>query len=83
MKDKAISPAVTGVIIALIVVVIVIMGWKSLGPRTDGPTEPIDLSKHMGGSSGGPPKGGSVPGGPLGGNGAIKMGGNSAGAPGR
>lgn len=55
MKDKSVSPAVTGLIIAVVVVVIVLIGWKAVGPRTDGPTEPINMGKIMGGKSAGPP----------------------------
>lgn len=73
MKEKTVSPAVTGIIIAIVVVVVVLIGWKAMGPRTDGPSEPIDLSKHMGGNSAGPPKMGGG-----GGGGPVNMGGKSA-----
>jgi hypothetical protein len=56
MKDKSVSPVVTGIIIAIVVVLIVLVGWKTMSPRTDGPSAPIDMSKVMGGSGGAPPK---------------------------
>ena len=56
MKGKTISPPVVGIIIALVVIVVVAVGWKAMGPRSDGPTEPIDMGKVMGGKGAAPPK---------------------------
>ena len=45
---KPINPAVSVVIVIVVVGVAVMLGWKSLGPRTDGPKEPMDMGKMMG-----------------------------------
>ena len=55
MKDKALSPAIIGIIIAVVVAVIAVIGWRAIGPRTDGPTEPINMGKAMGGNTAAPP----------------------------
>jgi len=76
MKDKALSPAVTGIIIAVAIAVVVLIGWRSLGERNDGPKEPINMGKIMGAKGGAPGTGGSGvsrPTGPP--HGAIHMGG--------
>jgi hypothetical protein len=63
MKN-AINPAVAGVVIAVIVVLaLVFVGWSYLGPRTDGPSQPIDMGKMMGKDKVAPP---SNRGGPMG-----------------
>ena len=55
---KSIHPAVSVVIVVVVVGVAVMLGWNSLGPRTDGPKEPIDMSKAMGKASAAPSSGG-------------------------
>lgn len=51
----SISPVAAGVIIAVVVVVALILGWKTLGPGQK-VTEPQNMAKMMGGAaSSGPP----------------------------
>jgi|SwirhirootsSR3_FD_contig_81_2662269_length_572_multi_3_in_0_out_0_1 hypothetical protein len=47
MKNN-ISPAAAAVIIVIVVAIAVALGWKTLGPRTDGAEKPIDMGKMMG-----------------------------------
>lgn len=44
---KPVNPAVAVVLVIVVVAVAVMLGWKSLGPRTDGPEKPVDMSKMM------------------------------------
>ena len=55
MREKTVSPAVMGIVITLVIVAIALISWKAMGPRTDGPSQPLDMSKAMGGNSAGTP----------------------------
>jgi hypothetical protein len=50
MKDS-INPAVAAVVVIVLVVIAVFFIVKGTGPRTDGPSEPIDMGKAMGGAN--------------------------------
>lgn len=52
---KNISPAVATIIIIVVVVIVAMIGWRSLGPRTDGPQQPVDMKKMMGSQQIAPP----------------------------
>ena len=76
MKEKVLSPVVTGIVIAIAVIVVIMIGWKSLAPRNDGPTEPLDMGKAMGAKSSAPSTGGGGAAKPSGGTGSpVRMGG--------
>jgi hypothetical protein len=42
-----INPAVAAVLIVIVVVVAVVWGWRLMGPRTDGPKEPVNMGEMM------------------------------------
>jgi len=43
----SISPGVAVAIIIVVLVVVAIFGYKTLGPRTDGPNHPINMGAMM------------------------------------
>ena len=67
MKQE-VSPAVVVIIVVVIVGVVGFFLWRSTGPRSDGPKEPIDMGKVMGKGGGAPSTGGAPTGG-----GGMKM----------
>jgi hypothetical protein len=53
---QAVNPAIAGVIIAIVAVLVVLyIGWSYLGPRTDGPSQPINMADKMGKDKVAPP----------------------------
>ena len=44
MKE-GVNPVIAGVIIVLVVIVAGFFIWKGMGPRTDGPSHPVDMGK--------------------------------------
>lgn len=49
-----VGPVAAGVVIAVVVAVALFFGWRTLGPGQK-VTEPVNMAKFMGKSSGGPP----------------------------
>ncbi len=47
MKQN-VNPAVAAVVIIIVVAVAAALIWKGVGPRTDGPSKPVDMSNVMG-----------------------------------
>lgn len=43
-----VSPGVAAVIVIVVLVAVAWFGYKTLGPRTDGPTHPINMGAMMG-----------------------------------
>lgn len=65
---QPVNPKVTALIVVL---VLAVAGWflfKQTGPRTDGPQQPVDMSKMMGKGAVAPPPMGGTPGQPKSGN---------------
>jgi hypothetical protein len=60
---QAINPAVATVILVVIAVLAFFILWKKAGPRTDGPSQPVDMGKIMGKDKMAPP---TNKGGPMG-----------------
>ena len=54
---QGIHPAVATVIIVVVVAVVALVIYKGAGPRTDGPSHPIDMGKMMGKGKMAPPAG--------------------------
>lgn len=46
--NNNINPVVAVIIIVVVVVIAVGIGWKTLGPRRDGPTKPVNMAEMMG-----------------------------------
>jgi hypothetical protein len=44
---KELNPAIAAVVVIIVLVVAVFFFWKGAGPRTDGPSQPIDMGKMM------------------------------------
>ena len=44
---QGVNPAIAAVVIILVVAVVGFFIWKGVGPRTDGPSQPIDMGKLM------------------------------------
>ncbi len=44
---QGVNPAVAGVVIVLVVAVVAFFIWKGVGPRSDGPSKPVDMGKLM------------------------------------
>ncbi len=44
---KELNPAIAAVAIVIVIVVAVFFIWRGVGPRTDGPSQPVDMGKVM------------------------------------
>lgn len=54
MKQN-LSPAVTGIIVAVVLIALIVWGYKATGPQHEMIDKPIDMGKVMGGNKAGPP----------------------------
>jgi hypothetical protein len=53
---QGVNPAVAAVAIIIVVVIAAFFIWKGVGPRTDGPSKPVDMGKIIGKDKIAPPE---------------------------
>lgn len=50
-----VSPVAAGIVVVIVLAIVVWFGFRTFGPRTDGPSHPINMGAMMGKSGGAGP----------------------------